>query len=253
MIFYFSGTGNSEYAAKKIAENSGEQLLSIAECTNNGQFIFPLREDERVGFVFPVYFYGVPTIVSDFIGRLELQGYGNNNHTFSVCTSGGDPADTNRMLKKALLRRGLRLDAAFELTMPDNYIILFNLLTPPDKAARLLDAAEGGIAAITSDVTAGKPVAPGSGLGRWIKTVAAYPVYKKGRNTRKFHVTADCNGCGLCRKVCPCRMIDMQNRRPVWKAGKCTQCLACLHRCPQRAVQYGKKTRSRGRYVNPNL
>lgn len=30
MIFYFSGTGNSLYAAKLIAQTQGEKLISIA-------------------------------------------------------------------------------------------------------------------------------------------------------------------------------------------------------------------------------
>ncbi len=251
MIFYFSGTGNSEYAARKIAERTGDTVVSIAECTRAGRFSFALTAGERVGFVFPVYFYGVPTIVLDFIGRLELSG--TAGYTFAVCTSGGDPAGANRMLRDTLKRRGMRLDAAFELSMPDNYIILFDLLTPPDKAVQLLEAAEGSIEAIAADVLAAKPVPPKFGIGRWIKTVASYPIYKRGRDTRKFYVLVACNGCGLCEKLCPCSMIEMQSRRPVWREGKCTQCLACLHRCPKRAIQYGRKTQSRGRYVNPNV
>ncbi len=251
MIFYFSGTGNSEYAARKIAERTGDTAISIGECTRAGQFSFVLTEGERVGFVFPVYFYGLPTIVLDFIGRLELSG--SASYTFSVCTSGGDPAGTNSMLRSALVRRGMRLDAAFELSMPDNYIILFDLLTPPDKAAQLLEAADGSIEAIVAEIMAAKPISPKTGFGRWVKTAASYPIYKNGRNTRKFYVLVDCNGCGLCEKLCPCSVIEMQSRRPVWKPGKCTQCLACLHRCPKRAIQYGKKTQTRGRYVNPNV
>ena len=44
--------------------------------------------------------------------------------------------------------------------------------------------------------------------------------------------------------------IAMAEGRPVWQ-GHCVQCLACLHRCPVTAVQYGKKTANKGRYVNP--
>ncbi len=123
MIFYFSGTGNSEYAARKIAGILEDEAVSIAECTRSGRFAFTLADGERLGFVFPVYFYGVPTIVLEFIGRLGLQGHANH-YTFAVCTSGGDPAGALPMLRRALARKGtgLGLDAVFELTMPDNYI-----------------------------------------------------------------------------------------------------------------------------------
>ena len=251
MIFYFSGTGNSEWAAKQIAEALGDTVVSIGDCTRNGRFSFAPTDGEQVGFVFPAYFYGVPTIVLDFIQRLDLQGCGDN-YTFALCASGGDPANAHTMFRRALSRKGLHLDAAFELTMPDNYILMFDLLTPPDKAARLLEAAEGSIAAIISAVAEQRQVPPKSGIGRWLKTTLAYPLYKYGRKTDRFYALADCNGCGLCARVCPCSMIEMQGRDPAWKSGRCTQCLACLHRCPKRAVQYGKKTLTRGRYVNPN-
>ena len=32
----------------------------------------------------------------------------------------------------------------------------------------------------------------------------------------------------------------------------CTSCLACYHVCPQHAVQYGKRTKDKGQYFNPN-
>ena len=33
---------------------------------------------------------------------------------------------------------------------------------------------------------------------------------------------------------------------PTWQ-GHCTQCLACLHGCPTRAIDYGPFTHSKGR------
>lgn len=251
MIFYFSGTGNSEYAARKISEATGDEVVSIADCLKNNRLSFTLRDDERVGFVFPVYFWGVPTIVLDFIRRLELHGYGDN-YTWSACTHGGDSGDMPRMLERNLVRRGIRLDAAFEVEMPDNYILLMNYLTPADKIPGILAAAEGSIAVIAEEIKERKHTDIVSGLRRWVATTFSYPLYKYGRGTRKFRVTAECNGCGLCARLCPCEMIEMRKRLPMWKAGRCTQCLACIHRCPKRAIQHGSKTENRERYVNPN-
>ncbi|GEM_PF-5859417 len=36
MIFYFSGTGNSLHAAKRVSEYSKEGLVSIAAAMNSG-------------------------------------------------------------------------------------------------------------------------------------------------------------------------------------------------------------------------
>lgn len=34
---------------------------------------------------------------------------------------------------------------------------------------------------------------------------------------------------------------------------QCTECLVCLHRCPNEAVQYGKISLNRRRYIHPVL
>ncbi len=62
MIFYFSATGNNKYLAERIAAATGDDLISIAECVKSG----------RYGFVTPTYFWGLPSIVCDFLGKLAL-------------------------------------------------------------------------------------------------------------------------------------------------------------------------------------
>ena len=74
MIFYFSGTGNSAWVARQLAEGQNEELLSIAvEIDKNKEY--KLREGEKVGFVFPVYAWGPPEIVLRFIRRLTGSGF----------------------------------------------------------------------------------------------------------------------------------------------------------------------------------
>ena len=53
MIFYFSGTGNSEYVARRIAAATGDVVSSIAECVARRRFDFDASKERRVGFVFP--------------------------------------------------------------------------------------------------------------------------------------------------------------------------------------------------------
>jgi MinD superfamily P-loop ATPase len=68
------------------------------------------------------------------------------------------------------------------------------------------------------------------------------------RSTRSFSVDDNCNSCGLCERICPIDAIELQNGRPVWVKKHCTQCLGCINRCPQRAIQHGTGTAKRGRY-----
>ena len=57
MIFYFSATGNSQYIAQRLAEVTGETLVSITECLKNHKYTWELLPGEGVGFVTPVYFF----------------------------------------------------------------------------------------------------------------------------------------------------------------------------------------------------
>jgi ferredoxin/flavodoxin len=252
MIFYFSGTGNSLHAAKRISAHQNERLISISDCLKARTLEFKLAGNEIAGFIFPTYFFGIPTIVLDFMKRLTLRSSGEN-YIFAACTCGGDSGNLLKDFAGILKKKGLALNAGFEIVMPDNYILMFNLLTPPERVGKILTDAEVRIGQINSAVSGRKDVKPAGGFSPWIKTVTGYPVYKFGRSTKPFHTADNCTGCGLCAKKCPCGMIHLKNKRPVWASGKCTQCIACLHRCPVSAIQYGKKTATRGRYVHPDL
>ena len=50
MIFYFSGTGNSLYIAKNIAEHAGEKLISISDEMNKkcDCYKYALNRDEVI-------------------------------------------------------------------------------------------------------------------------------------------------------------------------------------------------------------
>jgi len=85
-IFYFTGTGNSLVAAKKIAEGIGGCIDPIVRYKE--QQTVKINEDV-IGIVFPVYLaqiYGLPEIVSQFLGKIE---YVKNKYYFIVCTYGG--------------------------------------------------------------------------------------------------------------------------------------------------------------------
>ena len=68
MIFYFSGTGNTKWAASKLAAATHDSLISIApymradDTKHDMAEPFTLQEDERLGFVFPVHGWRVPRL-----------------------------------------------------------------------------------------------------------------------------------------------------------------------------------------------
>ena len=129
MIFYFSGTGNSLYVAKKLYENNGSQLVDIAEAIHEKRFKYKVQKDEKIGFVFPVYFYGLPTVVSEFIDQLTIKSE-SNPFIYTVITCAGSIGNADKMLGKLLRKRNLELNSSFSVIMPNNYNIMSNV---PDR------------------------------------------------------------------------------------------------------------------------
>lgn len=253
MIFYFSGTGNSLYAAKKLLVDGGEKLVSIPEemNKNNNEFKYILHENEKAGFVYPVYAWQPPSMVLDFIQKMNLAGY-CDNYIYSVCTCGDEEGYTTDILKKALSRKGLELNSGFTVCMPNNYIISFNL-DPEEVRNKKLARANEFLTFIHSVIDKRQDGVFEIRKGKlaFAKSFIVNPLFRKfAMNTKKFYATDNCTKCGLCAKVCSANNINVYDK-PVW-GPVCTHCLACIHRCPENAVQYGKSTLKKSRYIHPD-
>ena len=83
MVFYFSGTGNSLYIAKRIAAGCNDTVVSIPDCVLHDRYSFSVNEGESVGFVFPVIACAPPDLVTTFIKRLQFPA-GKPRYLYSV-------------------------------------------------------------------------------------------------------------------------------------------------------------------------
>lgn len=242
MIFYFTGTGNSLLAAHRLS-SPDESLINMADAVNNEKFLYTVPEKENVGFVFPVYFYSIPDIVYRFCRKLKLKNHG---YVYAVITCGGSIGGSGGLLREMLAKRKIKLNNVFELLMPDNAMLFYNIPKGNEVSERLVNA-EKHITEIKNKITAHeeKPVKGGATakIGR--------TAYRLFRSTKKFYADNSCVGCGLCARNCPDKAIEMKGGKPHWIKDVCTKCTACINRCPSKAIQYGKATIKRNRYVNP--
>lgn len=247
MIFYFSGTGNSAWVARQLAESQHEELLSIAVETGKDQE-YTLKEGEKVGFVFPVYAWGPPEIVLRFVRGLKMEKPG---FLYFVCTCGDDTGRTAQVFSAAVRRKGWECMAGYSVTMPNTYISLPGFdVDEQDVEERKIQNAVARLDFISGEIS--KRVRTGhfnchEGVLPFTKTYVLRPFFNLFlMSPAPFHATDACVGCKKCEKACPVHNIKVAGR-PVW--GKnCTQCLACYHVCPVHAVQYGKMTRGKGQY-----
>ncbi len=240
MIFYFSGTGNSKHTAEVISQFTKDTAVDIVEAIKKG--IYPSPDDEMTGFVFPVYFWGLPEIIKRFAENPRVK---NNlgRYVFSVITCGANTGNADKMLAKRL---GRNIDYHFSLRMPDNYVVMYDPCIK-EKAKKFLSHADKEIAQICDDVIRREKGRKGSTQGG-AKSAFVSLFYNPCRRTKKFYATDVCVSCGLCEKGCPDEVIRIESGKPVWTKSKCQHCTACINRCPVKAIQYGKATESRNRY-----
>lgn len=250
IIYYFSGTGNSLYVAKKIQEGLEDARLVQIHSGLPGQQISV--ETDMVGIVFPVYAWGPPVIVEDFLKQANIA---QPNYLFVVATHAGGPRNSLKYVERLLQNKRLVLHGAFDITMPSNFVTGAN---PPagEKLRPILAAAEVKLAQLLEGIARKEHRIPQNGnlVDKFFSSVI-HRTFKFGakRQGKNFSVTEACTRCGVCVKVCPVNNISLSlDSRPVWQK-RCEFCLACINWCPAQAIQAGNSTLSRNRYHHPAI
>ena len=258
MIFYFSGTGNTRWAAQQLAESTKEQLLFIPD-ELKGECIYELREDERLGFCFPVHGWQPPHIVRQFIQRLTITSHTSSIYSYALCTCGDSTGLAMTILAKELSAKGITLQSCQSLIMPESYVCLpFMYTDTPEREHEKIEQAkvdlEKFIEVVVNRRSGYSQLTLGLTPWTFSHVIGAY--FNRFMITdRKFTVDDDrCLHCGKCAQVCPVGDISLagtlhSDAIPTWEHdNSCTCCLSCYHHCPVHAINYGRITRKRGQY-----
>ena len=250
MIFCFSATGNGLDISNRLAQSLGDTVHNIVD-ELKGDCSYHIGEGERIGIVSPTYFYGLPTIVEEFISKMRFD---DRPYLYLVLSFGTAPGQAMERAEKLLSRYGFALNGKLTVRMPENYVIMFD---PPteQETKRILSSAYGVIDEFSSSIMEGKDtdMSIRPTVSQKLTGMIARPMYVHGRGTGRFYVDGTCTGCGRCVRNCPSQAIELIDRIPTWIKSKCIRCCACINRCPFEALQFGRSTKKRGRYVNPNV
>ena len=250
MIFYFSATGNGLDISRRLADALDDDIRNIVDEVE-GDCRYVLREGERVGIVAPTHFYGLPLIVEDFIKKMSFD---REPYLYLVLSYGSTLAQAMERAERTFGKNGYRLNAKLAVRMPENYVLMFN---PPSESdvRRILSSAYDVLGTFLTFVEGYSDVdmTVRPTLGQRMTGTIAKPMYVYGRGTGRFYVDGICTGCGRCVRICPSDAIELVDRIPTWTKSRCLRCCACINRCPVHALQFGRSTRKRGRYVNPNV
>jgi ferredoxin len=260
-VYYFTGTGNSLWVSKGLAEQLSEKTgMSTDFCRGEAELI-PIAKVMRsenpvklpkgaVGIVCPVYQGGIPLIVTEFIEKADFT---LPDYIFIVLTYGAYTASAEDIAYKQMKNSGRAPDYVNKIKMADNYLPIF---TPPsgEKLDLLMKSAEAELNIVAKDIAGRKGKIPKSGIIAELISKFMYgDLRRKGHvKDKKFHAEDSCNGCGTCAKVCPVENITIENQKPV-RHHNCEFCFACLHLCPKKAIQYKNSTKKKPRYKHPEI
>lgn len=253
MIFFFTGTGNSRYIADRLAEATGDRLVSMPEAMETRSFT--LEQGEKLGFVFPVYFYGLPSFVLDFMYSVDV-AMSEDTYIYLVLNCGGSTGAAGKSFSRLCEARGWKLSYTDSVIMPDNYIPMFSAPSA-EKTEKILDAADPEISRIAGSVISGAEGDHNGHKGRLPGLVSSilYPFYDSSRHTSQFVCDAGaCLRCGKCAEDCPDKAITIAgDGTPQWTKDSCVFCMRCINMCPAACIDYGSATRRKGRYKNPRI
>lgn len=242
MILYFTGTGNSQYAAEYLNSILKKDIVSVNECMKKGEHP-DLHSEECFIFVLPTYAWRIPRAVEDFLRDCSFSGV---KDAWFVLTCGDSIGNAGEYAKKFCEEKGLNYRGMADVVMPENFITMFKAPTEEEESL-IMEMARRRLKSVAETILMGQELKQKSKRVKALSSVVNPVFYKFFVNDRAYYVKEDCTGCGFCEKICPLQNIQIENGRPVWQ-GNCTQCMACICGCPAEAIEYGKKSVGKRRY-----
>jgi len=248
-IYYFSGTGNSLWSARKIAEAIGDECALINIGLEAGKDKLPVEADAVI-LVFPSYAFGLPLAVR----RFAINAVFKTPYLAAFITNGSTPGGTAASLSRILKRKGIGALYFGLIPAVENYIAIFGPPKEETERRRLemqRKATEEAVRCVmerrVNRVNTFRPVS----AFIWLLFSLGVKIFYK-----RYWVSDDCDSCCICEKVCPVSAVSMRGEpgkaRPVFSA-KCEHCQGCLNWCPKRAIHFGRLNSSVARYHHPEI
>jgi ferredoxin len=239
VVYYFSGTGNTERVADMIKEEFLKQQCSIdlikIEDILKGKVKMSVEKYDLVGIGCPVIGYGIPNIVQRF---LSLFPKGNDKKVFIFRTAGG-VAPINYNASKALIRKLTKKD--YDIFHERVFSISSNWVFKYDDAVirQLYQATKKKVSIMCNEVLNGQKRVLKTSLRLKVlmETVSAISSVLLRLAGKDMTINKSCSHCGLCIKNCPTNNI-YEKRGKIQFKFSCTNCMRCVYSCPKNAIHF---------------
>lgn len=245
MVLYFSGTGNSHFAAEKLAEALNDEIISLNSRIKNND-LSEISSETPFVICVPTYSWQIPHIVENYLKKTKLSG---TEKAYFIMTCGDDNGNAASYISAFCNEKKLEFMGCISIVMPENYIAMFS--SPSDsEAQKIIGQSLTKIQAAAeiirrNETFPNKTVSAADKLKSGIVNKMFYTLCVKAS---KFYATNKCVSCGKCVEVCPLNNVKLKNGRPTWSK-ECTHCMACISRCPVQAIEYSAKSQGQNRYI----
>lgn len=164
-------------------------------------------------------------------------------------------------MDRLLRAHGKRLGAFYSVPGPQSYLPVFPAATLEDARSmdqeldrlipRIIEAARSSTRKIPKD---------GFILSIIARTLFPLMTWIYRRTNcyglgERLYADDSCSSCRTCAAVCLSQRITIDGGTPVWDPARpCLQCFACIHYCPEQAIQIrSSKTNRKGRFHYPGI
>lgn len=248
-ILYFSATGNTRRAISIVEREmaaAGNQV-EVYRLSRDRDSLKPLldagfpRGYDLFVVAFPVLSFGAPDFVRRAVKALPRgDATGARLRAATLAVDGGGGITAAAGMTRLLEGRGYSVFLSSRAAYPDNWVQMMD--TPnPTRAEEMTVAGDAFALSFAQDLVAGRAREPGA--NRRVSPLFSFInllFRNRGRRLlgKLFYADGDCDGCGLCARLCPSGTIALakaKGARPRWKFN-CENCNACMNACPRRAI-----------------
>ncbi len=243
ILYYFSGTGNTEYVAKLALKTFTElgysaRLAEITDYDHAENRDYSCENYDLAGLFYPIHAFNAPKKVNEW----TKLGYLKNKPFFIIKTSREALSvnDASSLISvKNLKAHGCEFLGEKHVLMPYN----IHFRHDDSLVKQMLLTAQTVTPEFVKKIANGERFALKPAFYAKLVEATLRPLEQNGARLVGKHLKAGdgCTGCGACAAICPNKNVSLAankngEKHPVF--GKnCMICMRCVMNCPQKAIK----------------
>ncbi|MCH4888645.1 hypothetical protein EZV73_13715 [Acidaminobacter sp. JC074] len=252
-IFYFSGTGNTWYAAQKLKLALGKNHVSCYSIENdylkdNLESIIEASDQIIIGY--PIYGSEAPRIMQTFINDLPTMKVTKPLAVF--CTQAFMSGDGANYLSDVFLKKGYHLMQTLELKMSNNFYVPVFVrafkVGNREKINRRNEKAHEKIIEFAGQIRQGEAAVKSvNDIQNWLgDTQRKHMDTYIEKVNESIYADNTCTKCGMCVKLCPVENIKLTDK--ITFSNHCIACMRCYQSCPKASIQITDASKDLDKY-----